>query len=420
MAGFPQADFYPQTPLIASAEYKSTPTLGPSGEKEGPYDWVPPNYWYDTTHLGTDSTVTNVGGPGATTASRAPATRCPTLDSLNRFMSRERPGEPVAERRSYNQYHPNYEPRCKTGYSFGTLFNFDTALTSRYGPWSSLASTSRRRRLQNYENTRAQFEAFLDHCQQHPAAVHRHHLLADEQGLAEPAVEPLQQRRRPGRQLLRRAGGEPGLHALYALDNGTRHAGQPDRRRRSPGCPSRRRSTAWPAPCWTTRPARLTLASQQVPHQGADPEGTAATARHPAQVYFVRAAAAAERTRRWTATSTGCPPSRTWSTGPRRWASPQATMTSSTRTCTRCRRCRSRRSRPAPRPPTAGRAGRRGPGDHRDRHQHLASSTVAFLLRADVRRGTAGGQELPGDNELQLLDVAAATTSRCSRASRRR
>ena len=37
-----------ETPLIASAEYKSTPKLGPAGEKEGPYDWVPPNYWYDT------------------------------------------------------------------------------------------------------------------------------------------------------------------------------------------------------------------------------------------------------------------------------------------------------------------------------------------------------------------------------------
>src|SRR5262249_2493256 len=32
---------------------------------------------------------------------------------------------------------------------------------------------------------------------------------------------------------------------------------------------------------------------------------------------------------------------------------------------------------------------------------NTSSSTVAFLLRADVRRGTAGGQELPGDNELQ-------------------
>jgi exo-1,4-beta-D-glucosaminidase len=32
---------------------------------------------------------------------------------------------------------------------------------------------------------------------------------------------------------------------------------------------------------------------------------------------------------------------------------------------------------------------------------NTSSSTVAFLLRADVRRGTASGQELPGDNELQ-------------------
>jgi exo-1,4-beta-D-glucosaminidase len=32
---------------------------------------------------------------------------------------------------------------------------------------------------------------------------------------------------------------------------------------------------------------------------------------------------------------------------------------------------------------------------------NTSSATVAFLPRADVRRGTAGGQELSGDNELQ-------------------
>ena len=32
---------------------------------------------------------------------------------------------------------------------------------------------------------------------------------------------------------------------------------------------------------------------------------------------------------------------------------------------------------------------------------NTSSSTAAFLLRADIRRGTASGQELPGDNELQ-------------------
>jgi len=32
---------------------------------------------------------------------------------------------------------------------------------------------------------------------------------------------------------------------------------------------------------------------------------------------------------------------------------------------------------------------------------NTSPSTVAFLIRADVRRGTASGQELAGDNELQ-------------------
>ena len=64
LQGFQQADF--QDPLIASAEYKSTPRLGPSGEKEGPYDWVPPGYWYDTAHFDPkDSSRTNVGGAWA-------------------------------------------------------------------------------------------------------------------------------------------------------------------------------------------------------------------------------------------------------------------------------------------------------------------------------------------------------------------
>src|SRR5690242_10742760 len=44
LAAFHQADF--TDPLISSAEYKTSPKLGQAGEKEGPYDWVPPNYWY--------------------------------------------------------------------------------------------------------------------------------------------------------------------------------------------------------------------------------------------------------------------------------------------------------------------------------------------------------------------------------------
>jgi hypothetical protein len=139
-AGFRQADF--QEPLIASAEYKSTPTLGPSGEKEGPYDWVPPSYWYDTTHYDPgDDSRTNVGGAWAFDSEASAGDTVPTLDSIQRFLS---PQEQSAlwQQPDYNQYHLNYEPDLpgpdNGGYSFGTLHDLDQAIKARYGAWSSL------------------------------------------------------------------------------------------------------------------------------------------------------------------------------------------------------------------------------------------------------------------------------------------
>jgi exo-1,4-beta-D-glucosaminidase len=165
--GFQNADFWPQTPLIASAEYKSTTTLGPSGEKEGPYDWVPPDYWYDTTHLGTDSTVTNAGAAWGYDSEESAGDTVPTADSLNRFMSASDLAN-LWQNTKFNQYHLNYEPRCKSGYSFGTLCHFDTALSNRYGTWSSLNQYVEEAQAQDYENTRAQFEAFIDHANNSP------------------------------------------------------------------------------------------------------------------------------------------------------------------------------------------------------------------------------------------------------------
>ena len=167
ITGFTQADFYPQTPLISSAEYKSSAQLGASGEKEGPYDWVPPNYWYDTTHLGSDTTVTNAGAAWGYDSEESAGDTVPTLDSLNRFMSASDLSN-LWQNTKFNQYHLNYEPRCKTGYSFGTLCHFDTALSSRYGMWSSLAQYVEEAQAQDYEDTRAQFEAFIAHANNTP------------------------------------------------------------------------------------------------------------------------------------------------------------------------------------------------------------------------------------------------------------
>jgi len=166
LRGFRQADF--QAPLIASAEYKSTPRLGSSGEKEGPYDWVPPDYWYDTRHYAaSDPTRTNVGGAWAFDSEASAGHTVPTLDSLRRFLS---PFEQTQlwQQPNYNQYHANYEadlPNTTTngGYSFGTLHDLDQAIARRYGTWSSLSQYVEQAQVQNYETQRAEFEAYIDH-----------------------------------------------------------------------------------------------------------------------------------------------------------------------------------------------------------------------------------------------------------------
>jgi exo-1,4-beta-D-glucosaminidase len=156
-----------QDPLIASAEYKSAPGLGPSGEKEGPYDWVPPSYWYDTSHYDRgDPTRTNVGGAWAFDSEASAGATVPTLDSLRRFLS---PPElhKLWTDPDYNQYHLNYEKglpnkRKNYGYAFGTLHDLDKAIAARYGKWTSLRSFVEKAQLQNYETQRAQFEAYID------------------------------------------------------------------------------------------------------------------------------------------------------------------------------------------------------------------------------------------------------------------
>src|SRR4051794_13853041 len=165
LSAFRQVDF--REPVIASAEYKSTPTLGPSGEKEGPYDWVPPSYWYDTSHFDPgDSSRTNVGGAWAFDSESSAGHTVPTLDSIRRFLS---PAERAAlwHQPDFNQYHTNYEPDLpgpdNDGYSFGTLHDLDKAIANRYGAWSSLEQYVEQAQAQNYETQRAQFEAYIDH-----------------------------------------------------------------------------------------------------------------------------------------------------------------------------------------------------------------------------------------------------------------
>ncbi|HJP80146.1 MAG TPA: beta-mannosidase [Pseudonocardiaceae bacterium] len=160
LKAFKQADF--DVPIVSSAEYNSSPQLGVSGEKEGPYDWVSPSYWYDSgTFDPTDPTRTNVGGSWGFDSEQSGGDTVPTLDSIQRFLSPSDQAN-LWQDPSYHQYHANYETGIG-GYAFGTLFDFDTALSNRYGQWNSLNSYVQEAQVAEYENTRSQFEAFIDH-----------------------------------------------------------------------------------------------------------------------------------------------------------------------------------------------------------------------------------------------------------------
>jgi exo-1,4-beta-D-glucosaminidase len=163
LGGFRQADF--QDPVIASAEYRRGTTLGWSGEKEGPYSWVPPGYWYDTSHYDpSDPARTNVGGGWAFDSETSAGDTVPTLDSIKRFLSPFEQSQ-LWQNPGYNQYHTNYESDLPSaangGYAFGTLYALDQAIMNRYGSWSSLGEYVEEAQLQNYETQRAEFEAYI-------------------------------------------------------------------------------------------------------------------------------------------------------------------------------------------------------------------------------------------------------------------
>ena len=91
------------------------------------------------------------------------------MDSIQRFLS---PADQATlwQQPDAHQYHTNYESTGgqHSGYSFGTLDNLDTAIAHRYGQWNSLAQYVQEAQVQNYEDTRAQFEAYLDHWNNYP------------------------------------------------------------------------------------------------------------------------------------------------------------------------------------------------------------------------------------------------------------
>jgi exo-1,4-beta-D-glucosaminidase len=133
-------------PVIPAAAARSTPVLGDSGMKmNGPYEWVPPSYWYDKRSIG--------GGAAGFASEISAGPDVPTMDTLRRMMST---GELNSLWQNFDatQYHRSQSS------TFNTLKIFDDALAGRYGPMASLDDYVRKAQLAQYENVRAQFESF--------------------------------------------------------------------------------------------------------------------------------------------------------------------------------------------------------------------------------------------------------------------
>ncbi|MCW2944835.1 MAG: beta-mannosidase [Actinoallomurus sp.] len=167
LAAFTAADW--QTPQVSAAEYKSSPRLGPSGSKEGPYNYVPPGYWWANgpETAGTDETFTNAGSAWGYDTEVSAGNTVPTQDSLNRFLT------PADQEKIWDlsttkgpgtgpdlfHVYPTYNSYTKTA----RMGQYNTPLWNRYGHWSDMASYQKIAQMGGYEVTRAQFEAYIGH-----------------------------------------------------------------------------------------------------------------------------------------------------------------------------------------------------------------------------------------------------------------
>lgn len=395
LAGFASADF--TVPFLASAEYNSGTTLPSSGEKEGPYDWVPANYWYDTSHYPSgDSTLTNAGGAWGFDSEASAGNTVPTLDSINRFLSASDQSA-LWQTTTANQYHNNYEGTGHSGYSFGTLYNLDTAISNRYGSWTSLAQYVEEAQAQNYEDTRAQFEAYIAHSTNstQPSTGTTYWQLNkgwptllwslynndyDQAGAYFGAQEA-----------------NRSLHAIYTLDNHTVTVDNLSGSTQSGVTVEAKVYNTAGTLLNDQTSATLSLASQKVQNSVLTPVLPAAGTVYFVELLLKQNGTLVDRNVYWDNTT---PDATNWSkTIKSGGGNPQATMTSYANLKALQTLPTSTVSATAS---TSDVAGPNGADKQVAVTVTNTSSTpaVGFLLRADLRRGTSAGAELSGDNEV--------------------
>lgn len=135
-------DIDPTRPTLVSAKDKTSEVTGFSGVKmRGPYDYVPPVYWYvDKANGGAYGFNTETG----------PGPQVPPLESLRKMM----PEDKLWPINDVWDFH------CSRG-MFKDLKRYNEAMDRRLGPPRDLEDYLRKAQFLNYEAMRAMFEAFV-------------------------------------------------------------------------------------------------------------------------------------------------------------------------------------------------------------------------------------------------------------------
>ncbi|WP_232821135.1 sugar-binding domain-containing protein [Dyella sp. C11] len=132
-------------PIISAAADQGTAETGPSGMKmAGPYDWIPPSYWY----------ADKLGGAFGFDSEVSAGADIPRLEDVQHMLGPQEQ-EALWKYPNARQYHASADWS-----EFAVLTPFDNALAARYGAPTSLADYVAKAQLDNYDNVRAQFEAF--------------------------------------------------------------------------------------------------------------------------------------------------------------------------------------------------------------------------------------------------------------------
>ncbi len=135
------ADIDPTRPPLVSCGWLESEVSGPSGVKmNGPYDWVPPVYWWSDTENGGAYGFNTETGPGP---------QPPPLESVRRMIPPEHLW-PIDEVWDYH---------CGRN-EFNDMDRYVEALDRRYGPSDSVEEFLFKAQAANYEAIRPMFESF--------------------------------------------------------------------------------------------------------------------------------------------------------------------------------------------------------------------------------------------------------------------